>query len=65
MPAKANDLSHIAKVRQRFDGKPDIKSIVKDLRIFHEHALVLASAHAVAEGLEAVMWIRKKRYAWA
>jgi hypothetical protein len=61
---KANDLSHIAKVRQRVDGKPD-KPIVEDLRIFHEHAIALASAYAVAEGLEAVMWIRKKRYAWA
>ena len=54
---KANDLSHIAKVRQRVDGKPRIKPIVEDLRIFHEHAIALASAYAVAEGLEAVMWI--------
>lgn len=62
---KANDLSHIAKVRQRLNGKPDIRPIVENLRIFHEHALALASAYAVAEGVEAVMWIRKKRYAWA
>jgi hypothetical protein len=46
---KANDLSHIAKVRRRIDGKPDIKPIVENLRIFHEHAVALASAYAVAE----------------
>jgi hypothetical protein len=62
---KANDLSHIAKIRERFEGKSDIKSIVEDLRIFHEHAIALASAYAVAEGLDAVMWTRKLRYAWA
>ena len=62
---KANDLSHIAKVRQRVDGEAEIKSFVNDLRIFHEHAVALASAYAVAEGLDAVMWMRKRRYAWA
>ena len=59
---KANDLSHIAKVRQRNNGKPDIGAI-EDLRIFH--GLALASSYVVAEGVGAVMWIRKKRYAWA
>lgn len=62
---KANDLSYLAKVRQHFNGKSDIKPIVEDLRIFHEYSIALASAYAVAEGFEAVMWIRKKRYAWA
>lgn len=62
---KANDLSHIAKIRECFEGKSDIKPIVEDLRVFHEHAIALASAYAVAEGLDAVMWTRKLRYAWA
>lgn len=62
---KANDLSHIAKIRECFEGKSDIKPIVEDIRIFHEHAIALASAYAVAEGLDAVMWTRKLRYAWA
>jgi hypothetical protein len=62
---KANDLSRIAKVREFFEGKSDIKPIVDDLRIFHEHAIALASAYALAEGLDAVMWTRKLRYAWA
>lgn len=61
---KANDLSHIAKVRQRVHGDRDLKPLVGDLRIFHEHAIALASAYAVAEGLDAVMWIRDRRYAW-
>jgi hypothetical protein len=62
---RANDLSHIAVARQRVRGEPDIRSIVEDLRIFHEHALALGSAYAVAEGLDAVMWMRHRRYAWA
>lgn len=62
---RANDLSHIAVVRQRGRGEPDIRSIVEDLRIFHEHAIALGSAYAVAEGLDAVMWIRHSHYAWA
>ena len=62
---QSNDLSHIAMARQRVCGEPDIRSIVEDLRIFHEHAPALGSAYAVAEGLEAVMWIRHRHYAWA
>ncbi len=62
---KANDLSHLAKVRERTDGNRELKPLAEDLRIFHEYALALASAYAIAEELDAVMWIRNRRYAWA
>lgn len=62
---KANDLSHIAKVSQRVDGNCDLKPLVEDLRIFHEHAVALASSYGVAEEIDSVMWIRDRRYAWA
>jgi hypothetical protein len=61
---KANDLSHIVKVRELIEGGAERKRIVGDLRIFHEHAVAIASAYAIAEGLDAVMWIRNRRYAW-
>jgi len=62
---RANDLSHIAKVRERIDGNREVKLLLEDVRIFYEHALALASAYAIAEGLDAVMWLRNRRYAWA
>ena len=55
----------LPRFRQSFDSKPDIRPIVENLRIFHEHALALASAYAVADGFDVVMWVRNKRYAWA
>ena len=38
--------------------------IVENLRIFHEYAVVLASAYAVDEGLESIFWTVCKKYAW-
>ncbi|VVC01120.1 Uncharacterised protein [uncultured archaeon] len=62
---RANDLSHIAAVWQRPGRKPDIAPLFENLRIFHEHAVALASAYAVEMGLDFVLWIRNMRYAWA
>lgn len=62
---KANDLSHIAIVRERVEGDREFKPLAEDLRVFHEHALALASAYAIAEEVGAVMWMRNRRYAWA
>ena len=61
---KTNDLSRIALVVCRMTGESEIRAIVEDLRIFHEHAVLLASAYAVEEGLDAVMWVVCKKYAW-
>lgn len=62
---KANDLSHVAKVQLRVRGDPEISPIVEDLRAFHLHAVGIAAAYAVAEGIDTVMWIRDRKYAWA
>jgi len=62
---KANDLSHILETAISVDGKIVIEPIAKDLRIFHEHAVALAGAYAVAKDLDSVLWIRDRRYGWA
>ena len=62
---KANDLSHIARVQQYAFAESEVQPLVEDLRAFHEHALPLASAYAVRDGVEAVMWVRNQRYAWS
>lgn len=59
---KANDLSHIAKVFEQTTEKSDIRSIAENLRVFHEHAIALASSYAVAEGWNEVMWVCRKKY---
>lgn len=61
---KANDISHIFVVRERPGGKQDIRPLVQYQRMFHEHALALASAHALAQGVEVVLWQKDTRYAW-
>lgn len=61
---KANDVSRIAKVREFIDGNREIIPLAEDLRVFHEHAVALASAYAVDLGYDAVMWSRDMRYAW-
>jgi hypothetical protein len=60
----ANDISHIALVRERPHGEPLLSALVQDARIFHEHALALAAAYAVREGLEFVLWSKNLHYAW-
>jgi hypothetical protein len=62
---RANDLSHIAAIREMPNYDPAIRELVRDARIFHEYALVLACAHAVAENIECVLWQKELRYAWA
>ena len=62
---KANDLSHIAMIKVRPQGEPETVSLFKNLRIIHEYAIALASAYAIADGIDAVMWIRKQEYMWA
>ena len=46
---KANDLSRIAVAVCRMNGETEFRTIVENLRIFHEYAVVLASANAVDE----------------
>lgn len=61
---KANDVSHIAVVREKLDGEAEIRPVAENLRIFHEHALALAAAYAVEEKIDIVVWSKDLRYAW-
>ena len=61
---KANDVSEIVLVRERSDGNAVGKSLAGEVRIFHEHALALACAYAVREGIDTVMWMKDSTYAW-
>lgn len=60
----ANDLSHIALVRERPSGDPVIRPLAENLRIFHEHALALAAAYALSRGVGAVQWQKNRQYSW-
>ena len=61
---RANDISHIALVQETSDGRTLIRSLVKDARAFHEHALAVAAAYAVREGYGSVLWQRDLTCAW-
>lgn len=61
---RANDVSQIFVVAQSPGQEPTTRAIVRNARIFHEHALALASAYAIAQGIECVMWERDQRYGW-
>ena len=61
---KANDLAHIALTREIPHSDPRVHEIVVNARIFHEHAIAVASAYAVADGVEFVLWEKNLTYAW-
>ena len=61
---KANDLSRISVAICQMNGETEFRTIVENLRIFHEYAVALASAYAVDEGLETIFWTVCKKYAW-
>ena len=62
---EANDISEIAIVRERFNGKTEVHYIAKNLRIFHEYALALAATYAVERRIECVLWRKDLKYAWS
>lgn len=62
---KANDISRIAIARSRPEvEQPQIFPILENARIFFEHALALASAYAVRERIDYVIWHRNLEYGW-
>lgn len=61
---QANDVSDIAFVREHSNGEPSIRPLAENLRIFHEHAVALAAAYAVREGVDVVQWNRNRRHGW-
>jgi hypothetical protein len=58
----ANDVSHIALVRERPKDDPIIRPLVENLQIFHEHAVALAAAYALSQGIGAVQWQKNREY---
>lgn len=61
---RANDISHIAVLTEQSHGEPIVRELVANARIFHEHALMLACAYAVREGVDTVLWQKHLEYAW-
>lgn len=61
---KKNDLSTIVRVFPQLTDDLNLGLIFEDVRIFHEYALALAAAYAIAEQVESVVWIRDKTYSW-
>lgn len=60
----ANDVSEILLVHEQPNGEAHTKPLLRHTRIFHEHALGLAAAYAIREGVETVMWFKDETYAW-
>jgi hypothetical protein len=61
---KVNDVSHIALIRERLGDTAMVRPLVENARIFHEHAVVLASAYALIEEVGFVFWKKDLTYAW-
>lgn len=61
---RANDISHILMVREVPFSDRIVHEVVVNAPIFHEYAVALASAYALAEGIEFVLWQKDLTYAW-
>lgn len=61
---KGNDISHAAIVVENPDGTQDFEEIFSNQRLFHEYAMTLGCAHAIARDIEVVRWRKNKAYAW-
>lgn len=61
---KGNDLSHAAIVTEHPDGAQDFEEVFCNERLFHEYAMTLGCAYAIARGVEVVRWRKNKKYAW-
>jgi hypothetical protein len=62
---RANDVSRIAIARSSLnDEQPQIFPILDNARLFFEHALAVASAYAVRERIDYVVWHKNLEYGW-
>lgn len=61
---RANDISHIAVIREVAGAEPVVREVVTIARMFHEHAVAVASAYAICDGIESVLWQKDLTYAW-
>jgi hypothetical protein len=60
----ANDVSHAAVVTEHTNGEQQLEEIFVNQRLFHEHAMALACAHAVARNIGIVRWQKNLQHAW-
>ncbi|MHA7680631.1 hypothetical protein [Cupriavidus sp. PET2-C1] len=61
---QGNDISHAAIVVENPDGTQDFEEVFSDQRLFHEYAMTLGCAHAIARGVEVVRWRKNRAFAW-
>jgi hypothetical protein len=61
---RANDVSRVSVVREMPNCERLIRAVITDARIFHEYAVAIASAYAVVEGIDFVLWEKDLTYAW-
>lgn len=61
---RANDVSHIMEICEYASGERQVEEILTDRRMFHEHALAVGCAYAVARQINVVMWQKDLSYAW-
>lgn len=61
---KGNDISHATIVSEHPDGTRDFDEVFCNQRLFHEYAMTLGCAHAIARDVEVVRWRKIKTYAW-
>lgn len=60
----ANDVSHAIVATEQTNGEPQFEEVFVNQRLFHEHAVALACAHAVARNINIVRWQKDMQYAW-
>lgn len=60
----ANDVSEVLLVHEQSNGKALIRSLLGPTWIFRDHAVRIAAAYAIREGVETVMWFKDQTYAW-
>lgn len=62
---QANDVSHIFLVEERLGGEPRMTALVRNARIFHQHACTLGASYAVKHGVASLRWKKVMTYAWS
>lgn len=58
---RANDVSHLRIIDTQ---KRKQQPLALNVRIFHEHAVALAGAYAIARNVKSVLWIKDMTHAW-
>ncbi|KAB7773720.1 hypothetical protein CEK69_03170 [Xanthomonas sp. LMG 12462] len=61
---RGNDISHAAIVTTRPNGRQDVEDVFINQRLFHEYAMTLGCAHAIAKGVDVIRWRKDKKYSW-